>query len=59
MGWFDKTALGIVLFPVLEQKSLNIEVLYCPGSSTQYANETDKRSDVSYQTSPDRLLMIN
>lgn len=51
MGSFDKTAFGIVLFPVLEQKSLNIEVLYCLGSSTQYADETDKRSDVSCQTS--------
>jgi len=58
VGWFDKTAFEIVLFP-FSGKSLNIEVLYCPGSSTQYADETDKRSDVSHQTSPDRLLMIN
>lgn len=29
VGWFDKAVFGVVLFPVLEQKSLHFEVLYC------------------------------
>lgn len=30
VDWLDKAVFGVVFFPVLEQQSLDFEVLYCP-----------------------------
>ena len=59
VGWFDKTVSGVVYFPVIEQKSLNLEVLYCPNPQSNLVMRLSSgqlfRSDFTEHITDDEL----